>query len=87
MSTNPAPTQSPLISQSSHDPACFNLSIVQHNCLGSSNVFQSIFSFLTLVEGSPHIVALQYIALWRNCPPVFRNYICFFSPPTDSYKP
>jgi len=39
------------------------------------------------VESSPHIVALQDIPLWRNCPPVFRNYKCFFPPATDSYKP
>jgi len=32
-------------------------------------------------------VALQDIPLWRNCPPVFRNYKCFFPPATDSYKP
>jgi len=25
--------------------------------------------------------------LWKNCPPVFRNYKCFFPPATDSYKP
>jgi len=32
-------------------------------------------------------VALQDIPLWRNCPPVFRNYKCFFPPATDNYKP
>jgi len=87
MSTSPVPTQSPSPSQSFHYPGCLNLSIVQHNCLGSSNVFQTLFSFFTSVESSPHIVALQDIPLWRNCPPVFRNYKCFFPPATDSYKP
>jgi len=87
MSTSPAPTQSPSPSQSFHYPGCLNLSIVQHNCLGTSNVFQTLFSFFTSVESSPHIVALQDIPLWRNCPPVFRNYKCFFPPATDSYKP
>jgi len=32
-------------------------------------------------------VALQDIPVWRNYPPVFRNYKCFFPPATDSYKP
>ena len=49
--------------------------------------FQTLFSFFTSVESSSHIVALQDIPLWRNCPPVFRNYKCFFPPATDSYKP
>jgi len=87
MSRSPAPTQSPSPSQSFHYPGCLNLSVVQHNCLGSSNVFQTLFSFFTSVESSPHIVALQDIPLWRNCPPVFRNYKCFFPPASDSYKP
>jgi len=87
MSRSPALTQSPSPSQSFHYPGCLNLSIVQHNCLGSSNVFQTLFSFFTSVESSPHIVALQDIPLWRNCPPAFRNYKCFFPPATDNYKP
>jgi len=60
--------------------------MVQHNCLGSSNLFQTLFSFFTSVESSPHIPALQDIPLWRNCPPIFHNYKCFFPPATDSYK-
>jgi len=87
MSGSPAPTQSPSPSQLFHYPGCLNLSIVQHNCLGSSNHCQTLFSFFTSVESSPHSVALQDIPLWRNCPPVFRNYKCFFPPATDSYKP
>jgi len=86
MSTSPTPTQSPSPSQSFHYPGCFNLSIVPHNSLGSSNVFQTLFTFFASAESSPHIVALQDIPLWRNCPPVFRNYKCFFPPTTDSYK-
>jgi len=61
MSTCPAPTQRPSPSQLLHSPGCLNLSIVQDNCLGSSNVFQTLFSFFTVVESSPHIVALQDI--------------------------
>ena len=87
MSTSPTPTQCPSPSQSFHYPGCLNLSIVQHNCLGSSNVFQNLFSFFTSIESSPHIVALQDIPLWRNCPPVFRNHKCFFPPATEMYKP
>jgi len=33
------------------------------------------------------MVARQDIPLWRNCPPIFRNYKCFFPPATDSYRP
>ena len=87
MSTSPAQTQSSSPSQSLHYPGCLNHSIVQHNSLGSSNVFLTLFSFFTAVESSPHIVALQDIPLRRNCPPIFCNYICFFPPATDSYKP
>jgi len=87
MSRSPAPTQSPSPSQSFHYPGCLNLSIVEHNCLGSSNLFQTLFSFFTSVESSPHIVALQDIPLWRNCPPLFRNYKCVFPAATNSYKP
>jgi len=87
MSTCPAPTQCSSPSQSFHYPGFLNLSIVQHNCLGSTNVFQTIFPFFTLVERLPHIVALQDIPLWKNCPPLGRNYKCFFPPATDSYKP
>jgi len=47
MSTSPAPTQGPSLSQSFHYPGCLNLSIVQHNCPGSSNVFQTLCSFFT----------------------------------------
>jgi len=87
MSTSPAPTQSPSPSQSFHYPGCLNLFIVLHNCLGSSNVFQTLFSYFTSVESSSHNVALQDIPLRRNCPAVFCNYKCFFPPATDSYKP
>ena len=87
MSTSSTPTQSSSPSQSFHYPECLNLAIVQDNCLGSSNDFQTLFSFVTSVESSPHIVALQDIPLWKNCPPVFRNYKCFFPSATDSYKP
>ena len=87
MLSSPSPTQSPSLSQSFHYPGCLNLSIVQHNCLGSSHVFQTLFRLFPSVESSPHSVALQDIPLWKNCPPIFRNYNCFFPPATDSYKP
>jgi len=87
MPTSPARIQSPSPSQSFHYPGCLNLSIVLHNCLGSSNIFQTLFCFFTSLESSPHRVALQDIPLGRNCPPVFPNYKCFFPPATDSYKP
>jgi len=50
-------------------------------------VFQTLFSCFTSVESSPHIVTLQDIPLWKNCPPVFRNSKCFFPFPTDGYMP
>jgi len=87
MSSNPNPTHSSSPFQSAHYPDSLNLSIVQHNCLSSSNIFQTLLSFFTSVESSPHIVALQDIPLWRNSPPVFRNYKCFFPPAPDGYKP
>jgi len=86
MSSNPVPTQSPSPFQSFSYPSCLNLSIVQHKCLSCSNVFQTLFTFFTSGESSPHIVALQDIPLWKNCPPVVRNYKGFFPPAPDSYK-
>jgi len=87
MSTSPAPTQRSSLSHSFYYPRCLNLSIVLHKCLGSSNVFQSLFSFFTSAEFSPDIVALQDIPLWKNCPPAFRNDKCFFPPTSNNYKP
>jgi len=87
MSSSSFPTQSTSPSPSSQYPGCLNLSIVQHNYLSSSKVFQTRFSFCTSVESCLHIVALQDIPLLKNCPPVFHNYKCFFPPATDSYKP
>jgi len=49
--------------------------------------FKFFLVFFTAVESSPHIVALQDIPLWRNCPPVFHNYKCVFPPATDCCKP
>jgi len=86
MSSTPDPTLTPPSFQSFYYPCCLNVSIVQHNFLRSSNVFQTLYSFFTLVECSPHIVALQDIHLWKNSPPVFRHYKCFFPPATVGYK-
>jgi len=63
------------------------LSLVQHNCLGSSSVFHTLFSFITSVENSPHVVALQDVPFWRGLPPVAKGYKFFFPLPSPLYKP
>jgi len=78
MSPTPSPTQSPPPFQSSQYAGCLNLSLVQHNCLGSSNVFQTLFSVFTLVESSTHIVALQDIPLGGTVPLFFVTTNVFF---------
>jgi len=56
--------------------------LVQHNCLGSWDVFLSLFGSFTQLSLPPSIVALQDPPVYRGKLPLF-NQCTVFSPPTD----
>jgi len=56
--------------------------LVQHNCLGSWDVFLSLFGWFTQLAQPPSIVALQDPPVYRGKLPSF-NLFSAFSPPTD----
>jgi len=56
--------------------------LVQHNCLGSWDVFLSLFGSFTQLTHPPSIVALQDPPVYRGKLPSF-NMFTVFSPPTD----
>jgi len=56
--------------------------LVQHNCLGSWDVFLSLFGSFTQLAHPPSIVALQDPLVYRGKLPSF-NMFSVFSPPTD----
>jgi len=87
MLSNPDPTQSLLPSQSALYPCCLNPSLFSIIVLVAVMFFKLLLVFFNSVESSSHIVALQDIPLWKNSPPVFCKYKCFFPPATDGYKP
>jgi len=53
------------------------LSIVQHNCLGSWDVFLSLFNSFASVKHPPLIVCLQDSPVWRNSLPFFAGFTSF----------
>jgi len=57
--------------------------LVQHNCLGSWDVFLSLFGSFTQLSHPPSIVALQDPPVYRGKLPSFNSFTVF-SPPTDS---
>src|SRR5712664_3566315 len=63
------------------------LSIVQHNSLGSWDVFLSLFNSFTSEKFPPDIVCLQDPPVWRSRLPTFRGYSSFFPPPPPRSKP
>ena len=64
---------------SSPPPKPFTL--VQHNCLGSRDVFLSLFGSFTQLPQPASIVALQDPPVYRGKLPSFRLFSSF-SPPT-----
>jgi len=56
--------------------------LVQHNCLGSWDVFISLFGSFSQLALPPSIVALQDPPVYRGKLPSF-NLFTVFSPPTD----
>src|SRR5437899_8120884 len=62
------------------------LSFLQHNCLGSRNVFLSLFSSISEIQNHFLIVALQDVPLWQNLPPTIKSFKCFHPPFSLDYK-
>ena len=58
-----------------------SLPIVQHNCLGSWDVFLSLFHSFTKLPHPPHIVALQDPPSRLSKLPVFPGFLSFAHPP------
>ena len=62
------------------------LFFLQHNCLGSRNVFLSLFSSISEIRNPFLIVALQDVPLWQNLPPTIKGFKCFHPPFSPDYK-
>ena len=64
-----------------------SLTIVQHNSLGSWNVFLSLFNSFASVKAPPDIVRLQDPPVWRSRLPFFHNFTSFHAPCANGFKP
>ena len=58
-------------------PTLYTLSIVQHNCYGSCNVFLSLFNSLKTATSPPSFVLLQDPSVYRNRLPAFAGFKAF----------
>src|SRR5207302_2435816 len=79
MSVSPDETSAPF-GPSPH-PILKQLSIVQHNSLGSWDVFLSLFNSFRGLPQSPQLVFLQDPSFYRNRLPVFSGFKAFAPPP------
>src|SRR5437588_3597647 len=79
MSVSPGETPTPY-GPSVH-PTLKQLSIVQHNSLGSWDVFLSLFNSFKGLPQSPQLVFLQDPPFYRNRLPVFSGFKAFAPPP------
>ena len=61
--------------------------LVQHNCLGSWDVFLSLFGSFTQLAHPPSIVGLQDPPLYRGKLPSFNSFTVFSPPATGGCKP
>jgi len=61
--------------------------LVQHNCLGSWDVFLSLFGSFTQLAQPPSIVALQDPPVYRGKLPSFRLFSSFSPPTSGGCKP
>jgi len=61
--------------------------LVQHNCLGSWDVFLSLFGSFTQLTHPPSIVALQDPPVYWGKLPSFNLFTVFFPPTTSGCKP
>src|SRR6266403_2332335 len=68
-------------------PPPHTLSIVQHNSLGSWDVFLSLFNSFASVKFPPDVICLQDPPFWRSHLLTFQGYLSFFPPPGPSSKP
>jgi len=61
--------------------------LVQHNCLGSWDMFLSLFGSFSHLATTLSIVALQDPPVYRGKLPSFQLYTCFSPPSENSAKP
>src|SRR5207302_9052825 len=76
-----SPDETPAPSGPSVHPTLKQLSIVQHNSLGSWDVFLSLFNSFKGLPQSPQLVFLQDPPFYRNRLPVFSGFKAFAPPP------
>jgi hypothetical protein len=72
--------QSFFTTQNSSRPAIPSFPIVQHNCLGSWNVFLALFHSFAELKSPPLIVALQDPPFRYHTLPSFPGYSSFAPP-------
>ena len=63
------------------------LTLIQYNCLGSGNVFLSLFSLFSQLAHLPSIVALQYPPVYSSKLPSFQLSSSFSPPNPGNNKP
>src|SRR5207302_1466634 len=76
-----SPEETPAPSGPSVHPILKQLSIVQHNSLGSWDVFLSLFNSFRGLPQSPQVVFLQDPPFYRNRLPMFSGFKSFAPPP------
>ena len=79
-------SQTPHFSMKGRLPSPF-LTIIQHNSLGSWNVFLSLFNSFASVKAPPDIVCLQDPPVWRSRLPSLHNFTSFHAPCSGGSKP
>jgi len=68
-------------------PPLSPFTLVQHNCLGSWDVFLSWFGSFSQLTAALSVVALQDPPVYRGKLPSFKLYTCFSPPSGNSGKP
>src|SRR5205807_5794892 len=76
-----SPNETPAPFGPSPHPILKQLSIVQHNSLGSWDVFLSLFSSFRGLPQSPQFVLLQDRPFYRGHLPIFSGFKAFAPPP------
>jgi len=79
--------QSPWGGEQVSPPPPNPFTLVQHNCLGSWDVFLSLFGSFTQLALPPSIVALQDPPVYRGKLPSFNSFTVFSPPATAVCKP
>jgi len=80
-------TQTPWGGEQDSPPLPKPFTLIQHNCLGTWDVFLSLFGSFTQLAHPPSIVALQDPQVYRGRLPSFCLFTVFSPPATGGWKP